>query len=180
MGSSATSTEITDPEKQCDLNHLIIVCCHAIYLGPPSANIMDSSTTIASSRPDELPSSSEANWLIEPFQRGEIATYVGHIEAGIRALAADKHAILVFSGGATKPEKTERTEADSYLVSGTSSYEGARKLCYGSRSESYLRQYSWILLDPRFLTPFFLPFYATCPEAARGNEASSSLEKICC
>jgi hypothetical protein len=117
MGPSATSTETTDPEKQSELSHLIIVCCHAIYLGPPSPTTIESSTTIASPRPDELPSSSEANWLIEPFQRGEIATYIGHIEAGIRALAADEHAILVFSGGATKPGKTEKTEGDSYLVS---------------------------------------------------------------
>ncbi|EXJ89734.1 hypothetical protein A1O3_02801 [Capronia epimyces CBS 606.96] len=76
-------------------SHLIIVCCHAIYLGPDSAD--------------------EANWLIEPFQTGETATYVAHIEAGVRELAADPRAVLVFSGAATKPGRTRKSEGESYL-----------------------------------------------------------------
>lgn len=118
MGPPSTSIEITDAEKQVEINHLIIVCCHAIYLGPhsPSSSITENWTTIAAPQPSGLPSSNEANWLIEPFQKGETATYVGHVEAGVRALAADEHAILVFSGGATKPGKTAKTEGDGYLV----------------------------------------------------------------
>lgn len=77
--------------------HLIIVCCHAIYLGPDCSD--------------------ESNWLIEPFQSGETGTFTAHIEAGVRELARDNDALLVFSGGATKREKTDITEGESYLVS---------------------------------------------------------------
>ena len=85
-------------------SHLIIVCCHGIY---PDSIIYPSGR-----------SSNEENWLIEPFQVGEVETYIKHVEAGVRALAKEKDkAILVFSGGATKPDKTKVTEADGYLVS---------------------------------------------------------------
>lgn len=77
--------------------HLIVVCCHAIYLGPNSAD--------------------ESNWLIEPFQHGETDTYVAHVEAGVRELAKDEKALLIFSGGATKRDRTDISEGESYLVS---------------------------------------------------------------
>ncbi|KAJ9496788.1 hypothetical protein H2202_007862 [Exophiala xenobiotica] len=81
-------------------NHLIIVCCHAIYTGGSAED--------------------ESNWLIEPFQRGETATYIAHIEAGVRELSRDKeHAILVFSGGATKRDRTDRSEGEGYLAVAT-------------------------------------------------------------
>ena len=77
--------------------HLIIVCCHSIYIGPDSLD--------------------ESSWLIEPFQTGETDTYIRHIEAGVGELAKDEAAILVFSGGATKRERTARGEGGGYLVS---------------------------------------------------------------
>ncbi|KAI1608947.1 hypothetical protein EDD37DRAFT_132812 [Exophiala viscosa] len=75
--------------------HLIIVCCHAIYIGPDSFN--------------------ESDWLIEPFQKGETDTYIAHVEAGVKELAKDENALLVFSGGATKRDRTEKTEGEGYL-----------------------------------------------------------------
>lgn len=109
------TTTVTNHHR--DINHLIIVCCHAIYLGPPSSSTAQSPPSIEAFAPNELPSSNEANWLIEPFQTGETATYVEHIEAGVQALTADERAVLVFSGGATKPQISDKTEADGYLVS---------------------------------------------------------------
>lgn len=116
--------------------HLIIVACHAIYLGPTQAitrrDLSDPATDIKNQYAD-LPSHNESNWLIEPFQAGETTTYIRHIEAGVRRLAAavaiEKSsvlradggaagpAILVFSGAATKRAKTSRSEGQSYLVS---------------------------------------------------------------
>lgn len=76
-------------------NHLIIVCGHAIWLGGPS-NGWD-----------------ESEWLIEPYKKGETPTFIAHIKAGLEELAKDDHAVLIFSGGPTRPE-TCLSEAQSY------------------------------------------------------------------
>ncbi|PLB53438.1 hypothetical protein P170DRAFT_463126 [Aspergillus steynii IBT 23096] len=77
--------------------HLIIVCCHAIYIGGPTKGI------------------SEDEWLIEPFQKGETPTFTAHVKAGIQAAAEDLRSVLVFSGGATKRSLTSLAEGESYL-----------------------------------------------------------------
>ncbi|OQE79312.1 hypothetical protein PENNAL_c0052G02583 [Penicillium nalgiovense] len=77
-------------------NHLIIVCCHAIYTGRSKLG------------------ASENDWLIEPFQKGETPTFIDHIKAGLKALAEDCHSLLVFSGGSTKKTRTELSEGQSY------------------------------------------------------------------
>ncbi|KAL4944286.1 hypothetical protein BDV06DRAFT_220441 [Aspergillus oleicola] len=81
--------------------HLLIVCCHAIYLGGPTK---------------PFKGLAEEEWLIEPFQRGETPTFMEHVRAGCRLLAGDEGAVLVFSGGATKRPTTDITESDSYLT----------------------------------------------------------------
>ena len=52
--------------------------------------------------------------LIEPFQSGETSTFIEHIKAGLDELAANRNAILVFSGGDTKSTHTSRAESTSY------------------------------------------------------------------
>ncbi|PTU21545.1 hypothetical protein P175DRAFT_0476806 [Aspergillus ochraceoroseus IBT 24754] len=85
------------PRNFSKCNHLIIVCCHAIYLGGPTNG------------------ASEEEWLIEPFQKGETPTFTNHVKAGLKVLAEDPQGLLVFSGGATKRPATELTEGESYL-----------------------------------------------------------------
>lgn len=80
---------------------LIVVCCHAIWLGDDATIASDNGTV-------------EDGWLIEPFQKDETSTFVKHIAAGIQQLLLDKSAILVFSGGSTKPSRTQVSEAVSY------------------------------------------------------------------
>ncbi|POR35964.1 Putative dihydrofolate synthetase, partial [Tolypocladium paradoxum] len=77
-------------------SHLIVVCCHGIWLGGPSKG------------------ADESEWLIAPFQRGETGTFARHAEEGVRRLAQSRgDSVLMFSGGPTRNE-TEMSEAQSY------------------------------------------------------------------
>ncbi|CAL8577493.1 hypothetical protein XPA_003320 [Xanthoria parietina] len=77
---------------------LIIVCCHSIWLGGLT-NGHD-----------------EAEWALEPFQRGEVPTFIEHIKVGLRRLSEQPDSLLVFAGGPTKRARTERSEGESYLA----------------------------------------------------------------
>ncbi|KAJ5297173.1 F-box domain cyclin-like protein [Penicillium atrosanguineum] len=78
-------------------SHLIVVCCHAIYLGGPNRG------------------RAENEWLIEPFQRGETDTFMRHAEAAVELLVNTPGALLVVSGGPTKRPRTELSEGQSYF-----------------------------------------------------------------
>ena len=83
-----------------DLSHLVIVAGHAIWLGGD----------VARAREDE-------DWVLEPRQHhGSVPTFVKHVERGVQIAASDPSALLVMSGGATRPAY-EGTEADSALSS---------------------------------------------------------------
>ncbi|KAI1140143.1 FolC bifunctional protein [Hypoxylon sp. FL0543] len=81
------------PPKQPE--HLIVVCCHGIWLGGPAHG------------------HDENEWLIAGFQKGETPTFIEHIKAGLRILKRDDSSILMFSGGPTRSE-TPLSEARSY------------------------------------------------------------------
>ncbi|KAH6713147.1 hypothetical protein BKA61DRAFT_736204 [Leptodontidium sp. MPI-SDFR-AT-0119] len=98
------------PNSRPKPTHLIIVCCHAIYTGPsfPSPSVSNQSHT-----PSPSPSH-PSNWLLAPFQTGEIPTFTAHMKAGLSLLASDDTSLLVFSGSKTRPE-IEKSEARGYL-----------------------------------------------------------------
>ncbi|KAI2776339.1 FolC bifunctional protein [Daldinia loculata] len=75
--------------------HLIIVCCHGIWLGGPARG------------------HDENEWLIAGFQKGETPTFIEHIKAGLQVLKENQNSILMFSGGPTRKE-TSISEARSY------------------------------------------------------------------
>ncbi|MCJ1273945.1 hypothetical protein MMC21_001738 [Puttea exsequens] len=106
------------------LHHLIIVCCHAVWLGGPNAG------------------EDESEWAIESFQKGETLTFIKHIKAGIQKLEELPDSLLVFSGGATKPYRTSLSEGTSYLtlahaLTAASPYLHARMASEPHATDSY-------------------------------------------
>ncbi|KAI0879046.1 FolC bifunctional protein [Hypoxylon argillaceum] len=93
--SSPSLTSTTAAMSVEPPNHLIIVCCHAIWLGGPTRGF------------------NEEEWLIANFQVGETPTFIEHIKAGLRVLRDDASSLLMFSGGPTRKE-TRLSEASSY------------------------------------------------------------------
>jgi hypothetical protein len=73
----------------------------------------------------------DKNWLLHDYQRGQIEAFYSHIARGYEAhftpfrfpkpssraeiTAADPSAILIFSGGVTRPNSPGQSEAQSYL-----------------------------------------------------------------
>ncbi|WVQ97797.1 hypothetical protein IAU59_004912 [Kwoniella sp. CBS 9459] len=92
-------TTIERDARYGDLDHLIMVPGHAIWLGHDVEMIRE-----------------DDDWVLEPMQRGgSVKTYVKHIERGVEELRADPNALLVFSGGATRPPPSPPlSEALSY------------------------------------------------------------------
>lgn len=94
--------------KQSDRYHrLIIVCCHAIYLGGTTNGVSENEWLVCIFRPlfekdIVLVKKKRAYRVIEPFQKGETPTFIEHVKAGIRELSrTGEHepcALLVFSG----------------------------------------------------------------------------------
>jgi hypothetical protein len=106
--------QVVPPPNYEGTEHLIIVCCHAIFHPDISS----------SSFPLHNPYN-ESNWLLAPFQRsnqqtmksGEHETFISHILAGLDALTSGfshNSALLVLSGGPTKSSLTPLSEARSY------------------------------------------------------------------
>ncbi|KAG8899579.1 hypothetical protein FRC01_010455, partial [Tulasnella sp. 417] len=94
---SITGTIVRQPQWT-EVRHLIIVAGHAVWTGSdPNARL------------------DESNWILEDRQRGggNVAAFYRHIEEGARLVNSDAHALLVFSGGQTRPTSLI-TEAQSY------------------------------------------------------------------
>jgi hypothetical protein len=77
------------------LTHLVLVASHAVFLGGGDP-------------------ADEQRWVLEPYQVGHASTFVEHVRAGLRIAAADRSALVVFSGGQTRPRAGPRSEAQSY------------------------------------------------------------------
>lgn len=75
-------TTVERDTRYTELDHLIMVPGHAIWVGNDVARITD-----------------DDQWILEPMQKGgSVRTYVKHIEEGVERLKSDPRALLVFSG----------------------------------------------------------------------------------
>lgn len=80
-------------------NHLIIVCCHAIYTGGSHLGASEDEWLVGPEYALYRKTAPDApSRLIEPFQKGETPTFIDHVKAGLKALAEDPNGLLVFSG----------------------------------------------------------------------------------
>jgi len=82
-----------------DLTTLILVAGHAVYVAD---NFDDPS--------------SDDNWFLQSFQKGEPPFYIEHIMYGVDRAASEPRSLLVFSGGQTRLEAGPRSEAQSYWM----------------------------------------------------------------
>ena len=81
------------------LRHLVVVAGHAVLTSLDYHNLTD-----------------DGQWELQSFQRGQLSTFLRHIEEGIALAAADPAALLLFSGGETRGHAGPRSEAQSYWM----------------------------------------------------------------
>jgi len=96
---SDISSTIHRHDALSTIDHLIMVPGHAIWKGSDVKRRLD-----------------DEEWILEPYQRGggRVAAFYQHIAAGAELARQDEHALLIFSGGQTRPTSTS-TEAESYM-----------------------------------------------------------------
>jgi len=81
------------------LSHLIVVAGHAVLRRHDAAQL-----------------NRDSAWFLEPYQTGMAALFVKHIQRAVTIAAQDSNALLLFSGGQTRPAAGPRSEAVSYWL----------------------------------------------------------------
>jgi len=84
-----------DVGEAANYDHLVLVPGHAVWIG---------------GSPEE-----DSSWTLAPYQAGEGRAFAEHLRAGVEQAAADPRAWLMASGGCTRREHPDRSEAHSYL-----------------------------------------------------------------
>jgi len=89
-----------DASKLEKLNHLVMVAGHAVVMADSLDHVLQR----------------DSDWFLESYQRGQDlpTALVGHIQSGVSVAAQDSRALLMFSGGQTRPSAGPRDEGWSY------------------------------------------------------------------
>ncbi|RMD40982.1 hypothetical protein DV735_g4157, partial [Chaetothyriales sp. CBS 134920] len=83
------------------------------------------------------------NYKTQPFQTGEVGTFLAHIRAGLDTLKTHHpSALLCFSGGSTKPRLTARSEAEGHA------FKRRRFLDLHLRALRWTGEVEYIGIDP--------------------------------
>lgn len=115
------------PMAWAHLTNLIMVAGHAIYTG----------TTY-----DHTALHDEANWILEPFQKGQVPTFLRHIERGVALTANDPLALLLFSGGQTRDNAGPRSEGQTYWTIANSQRWYGMQNSGGVENRSFTEEYA--------------------------------------
>ncbi|GAA5940704.1 uncharacterized protein JCM15063_006333 [Sporobolomyces koalae] len=93
------SLESTLNRAHSELNHLVMIPGHAIWQGCDASH-----------------ATQDTDWILQDFQKDgkHVTTYLRHLTKGAEIAVQDPKALLVYSGGQTRPDST-LTEALSYL-----------------------------------------------------------------
>lgn len=84
-----------------ELDTLIMVAGHAIFTGKSW---------------ERISLLNEDNWILEDFQKGQVGTFLKHIEKGVELAANAPSSLLLFSGGQTREGAGPRSEALTYWM----------------------------------------------------------------
>lgn len=81
------------------LKNLVMVAGHSVYTSSDCGKV-----------------DKEDSWFLESYQKnpGQAATFLSHIQEGVKAAAKDDDSLLLFSGGETRKDAGPRSEAQSY------------------------------------------------------------------
>ena len=130
-GSAATTTAAATPRgwyaNATAADHLIMVAGHAVLDHSAGGGVSDGD---------------DAAWVLLPYQRdqGLGASFVAHVERGVREAAADPRSLVVFSGGQTRPDAGPWSEGASYWqVASAHGWFGTPGVAHRAAAEEYAR-----------------------------------------
>ncbi|VVT55769.1 uncharacterized protein SAPINGB_P004729 [Magnusiomyces paraingens] len=121
------------PPQAQNATHLVIVPGHAVFMPRRSVSVPEDASQLGAlvdayageSPPvnvfsggddaiQQLGADDSRKWLVAPFQRGQTATFMKHIQTAAGITRKDKSAILVLSGGQTNVLAGPYSEGASY------------------------------------------------------------------
>ncbi|CAG8463009.1 6345_t:CDS:2 [Ambispora gerdemannii] len=87
------------PHQQ--LQDLVLVAGHAVFVGSDLEHVEE-----------------DSDWVLEDYQKGgeQVKTFLKHIRKGVELTIDNGEALLIFSGGQTRPSAGPRSESQSYWV----------------------------------------------------------------